>query len=790
MKIINLFLFFSFLIGLSNPIKNTISFPKSVPECSVTVSVTPISCTTQGIPSNDGSIKVVASVSSGSTAIEWTSGTASTLIPNVWAQNSLMAGEYTIEVFHNGASVYKQTHIIEAPNTFDATFVKTDNLCYQGKEGSITISANGGTPPYQYSINNGLQYSTNATFEDLPKGDYQAIVMDAKGCMITEAVKISQGPFLSVSHPPSLEVPACLGQAEIDAAFNSWLSEFKYSGGTKPLKESFSYDPIPSPCGGSITVTYTVVDDCGVEKTCDAVFTVPQKSDLTITTEAQPMTVSCESDPEMVFQQWLTNHGNATANSNCDVVWTNNYSPELWDSSCENSKNITVIFTASNGCENLETTATFSINDTTAPELSNTPEDITVSCNNIPEATLITATDNCDTSVSVQFEEKTTTNECSSTLERIWTATDCAGNTTSHTQILTIEDIEAPSFVETLPQDQTMHCTTLPDAVVLTAVDQCDQNVVVTMKESTSEEDCTQIITRVWTAVDCSGNEVSHTQVIKLIQDNEPPILTATSLEQFQTEITTNCSNIPEVPKLEFEDQCSSQLSIEFEETSTYVNNQTDYQIQRIWTVTDPCENQATFTQTIEVSQENKEQELVQIMLCQRDAVFDLNELLFPAGDFSGHWTLATEDSYLNGSFFDPATAELGVYTAYYTLEDSCTPQNVITITVHDDCMVLPCDSTQSIAISKAITPNGDAYNEFFTIGGLEDCGFKLALQVFNRWGNKIYESMDYQNNWNAFSNSSNSQFMPAGTYYYIVTIADSGFDPIKGYVYVGTTAK
>lgn len=790
MKIINLFLFFSFFIGLSNPINNNISFPKSVPECTVTVSVTPISCTTKGIPSNDGSIKVTASAASGSTTIEWTSNTASTLIPNVWEQNSLMAGAYTIEVFHNGAFVYKQTHTIAAPNSLDASFKKTDNLCYQGNEGSITISANGGTPPYQYSINNGLQYSTSATFEDLPKGDYEVIVMDAKGCMISEAVKISQGAFLSVSHPPSIEVAACLGQTAIDAAFNSWLSEFKYYGGTKPLKESFSHDPIPSPCGGSITVTYTVEDNCGVEKTCNAIFTVPQKNDFTITTEAQSMTVSCESDPEMVFQQWLANNGNATANSNCDVAWTNNYLPELWDNSCENSKNITVTFTASNGCENLETIALFSIEDITAPELSDTPEDITVSCNNIPETALITATDNCDTSVSVLFEEKTTTNGCSSILERVWTATDCAGNTTSHTQTLTIEDIEVPNFVEALPQDQTMYCTTLPDAVVLTAVDQCDQNVVVTMKESTSEEDCTQIITRVWTAVDCSGNVGSHTQVITLIQDNEPPILTEISQEQFQTEITTNCANIPEVPELEFADQCNSELNIEFEETSTYVNNQTDYQIQRIWTVTDPCENQATFAQTIEVSQYNTEQELVQIMLCQRDAVFDLNELISPAGDFSGHWTLAQENSYLNGSFFDPTTAELGVYTAYYTLEDSCTPQSVITITLHDDCVVLPCDSTQSIAISKAITPNGDAYNEFFTIGGLEDCGFKLELQVFNRWGNKIYESMDYQNNWNAFSNSSNSQFMPAGTYYYIVTIADSGFDAIKGYVYVGTTAK
>src|SRR5690606_13082665 len=288
---------------------------------------------------------------------------------------------------------------------------------------------------------------------------------------------------------------------------------------------------------------------------------------------------------------------------------------------------------------------------------------------------------------------------------------------------------------------------------------------------------------------DCSENFVTHTQTIKLIQDNEAPRLTAAFLETFQEEISTNCANIPEAPQLEFLDACSTDLNINFDQTSTYVNDQTDYEIQRTWQVTDPCENQAIFTQIIKVSQENIEQNLVQIMLCQRDAVYDLSTLL-PTTSTLGQWTLSTDDNNLNGSFFDPTIADLGVYTATYTLEGSCTPQTVVTITVHDDCVVLPCDSSQSVSISKAITPNGDPYNEYFTVSGLEACGFKLELQIFNRWGSKIYETMDYQNNWNAFSRSSNSQFMPAGTYYYILTVVDSGYDPIKGYVYVGTTSK
>src|SRR5690606_39072952 len=411
------------------------------------------------------------------------------------------------------------------------------------------------------------------------------------------------------------------------------------------------------------------------------------------------------------------------------------------------------------------------------------PGDLTIQCGNIPEPANITATNGCQIQIPVAFTQTLIETDCTPFIERRWEATDNYGNSISHTQIIRVEDNQAPVFVEALPEDKTLYCSTLPAPETLTAVDQCDGDLVAEMEETTLTQGCSQITTRTWSVSDCAGNLTSHTQTITLIVDQEAPILTAASLEIFEEEITTSCANIPEAPQLEFQDQCSEDLSVTFEETSTYVNDQTNYEIHRLWQVTDPCENQATFTQIVKVNQHNTQQDLVEIMLCQRDAAYDLNDLLPPASNFGGKWTLATDHDYLSGNFFDPSKAALGVYTAYYTLEDSCTPESIITITVHNDCVVLPCDSSQSISISKAITPNGDQYNEYFQVSGLEDCGFKLELQIFNRWGHKIYESMDYQNNWNAFSNTGNSQFMPAGTYYYILHVVDSGYDPIKGYV-------
>ena len=54
----------------------------------------------------------------------------------------------------------------------------------------------------------------------------------------------------------------------------------------------------------------------------------------------------------------------------------------------------------------------------------------------------------------------------------------------------------------------------------------------------------------------------------------------------------------------------------------------------------------------------------------------------------------------------------------------------------------------------------------------------------------KYQKSQDYQNNWagTAHNNSvGGSNTVPDGTYYYIVTLKNSGIDPINGYIYVGT---
>ncbi|WP_410879832.1 gliding motility-associated C-terminal domain-containing protein [Myroides sp. DW712] len=70
-------------------------------------------------------------------------------------------------------------------------------------------------------------------------------------------------------------------------------------------------------------------------------------------------------------------------------------------------------------------------------------------------------------------------------------------------------------------------------------------------------------------------------------------------------------------------------------------------------------------------------------------------------------------------------------------------------------------DIRQYCFIPKGISPNGDGKNDFFdlhTFGG-------VSLQIFNRYGMKVYEQTNYTNQWEGQSN--NGTPLPSGTYFY-----------------------
>lgn len=74
--------------------------------------------------------------------------------------------------------------------------------------------------------------------------------------------------------------------------------------------------------------------------------------------------------------------------------------------------------------------------------------------------------------------------------------------------------------------------------------------------------------------------------------------------------------------------------------------------------------------------------------------------------------------------------------------------------------------------ISGGFSPNGDGINDLFKI---ENAGAKrISIEVFNRWGNRVYRSADYKNDWDGKSNEGiriGGGELPEGTYFYIIIL-------------------
>jgi gliding motility-associated-like protein len=83
--------------------------------------------------------------------------------------------------------------------------------------------------------------------------------------------------------------------------------------------------------------------------------------------------------------------------------------------------------------------------------------------------------------------------------------------------------------------------------------------------------------------------------------------------------------------------------------------------------------------------------------------------------------------------------------------------------------------------IPEAFTPNGNNINEYFVIGNLENFE-QRQLNIYNRYGNSVYSSDNYQNDWDG-TRSDNGQALPDATYYYVLKLSEN--DIRKGFVYI-----
>jgi gliding motility-associated-like protein len=133
---------------------------------------------------SDGEIEVINVLGGSGAGYEYSNDDGVTFQASNLFEN-LTAGTYNIVVRDgNGCLSPADPVTLIEPDaiTYDTTL--TNITCNGGGDGSIeVIDVLGGTPPYEYSIDNGANYQVAALFENLAVGTYDIVVRDANLCL-------------------------------------------------------------------------------------------------------------------------------------------------------------------------------------------------------------------------------------------------------------------------------------------------------------------------------------------------------------------------------------------------------------------------------------------------------------------------------------------------------------------------------------------------------------------------------------------------------------------------------
>jgi gliding motility-associated-like protein len=536
---------------------------------------------------------------------------------------------------------------------------------------------------------------------------------------------------------------------------------------------------------GTYTNTWTVSDDCGnISDTFTQIITIQDTTKPTWTTETASLdaTLECSDLTALASAQALF----PTASDLCDadvlnVVKINGQF--VASDSCSNTGTYTNTWTVSDDCGNISDTFTqiITIQDTTKPIFSgDLPTDITVSCDAVPQPADMNVADNCNLGLPVVFSEikSDIQNECATnyTLTRQWTTSDCAGNTTSFTQIITVRDTTPPTGTAPADVAGLQSITDIPSAnsqEITDAADNCSENVTITINDTNNGasgcEGNAYILTRTYTLMDCAGNKTDLIQTFtvenKISVSGIASAVTCFGGDNGSILVTNTAGSTVVITNEENEIVENSNLP-----AGTYT-----------LTASFPVnENQTcSATATVIITQPSSPNEVTTIatQACANDSsLVNLLALLPINTTATGNWIDKDNSNALQGNIFNPFGLALGNYLLEYQITDEICPRSILlNMEINNDCQVLACGN---VIIHNAFSPNGDGINDAFKIDSIDDltCYPENTVEIYNRWGILVFETVNYNNTTNAFDGTSRgrttfkqSEGLPTGTYFYII---------------------
>lgn len=188
------------------------------------INVTPVSCN----GGNNGAINITAT--GGQTSLEFSIDSGVTYQgSNTFA--GLTAGTYYVFVRDAFGCIvpYGSATVVSEPTALTIALDSTDASCANVNDGTITVTAGGGTPPYSYSLNGGPSQPGNV-FNNVYAGNYTVTLLDDNNCSVSGSISVNNSYIISVDTISTTDI-SCAGIADgsITAIVNGGIPPYSYS---------------------------------------------------------------------------------------------------------------------------------------------------------------------------------------------------------------------------------------------------------------------------------------------------------------------------------------------------------------------------------------------------------------------------------------------------------------------------------------------------------------------------------------------------------------------------------
>ncbi len=199
----------------------------------------------------DNSGQITTTITGGTLPYEY-SWSNSMMVPNLY---NIVAGSYIITVTDFNECTISNTFVITEPEELLTYINSVDVSCYGQSTGEVVLNITGGTFPFNYHWNNGVtsQNLTNILF-----GTYIVTVTDANGCSTFNYAQITQPQFPLHGEITQTDV-RCFGEA-------NGVADLNVTGGTPPYFYLWNNDEISQDLfdlgPGTYMVTITDSNDC------------------------------------------------------------------------------------------------------------------------------------------------------------------------------------------------------------------------------------------------------------------------------------------------------------------------------------------------------------------------------------------------------------------------------------------------------------------------------------------------------------------------------------------------